>query len=629
MILRFGTSAIWRSIPASFPSPEQRWFHLYIGKKPVMFPKSKDGTPMGPLTQISSAVSYSMVLKTLMSTFNTVPLDLIERIADTTTSIFVQLVFVLAVPNIFSYTIIFAPAFIHTIKIIEEYFEEMSLCISSANFDHSVFVRDNICDLKFKVELNRALNEVTIEYGGLKYRQERAEHIRKECLRKNEPGILHRLWPTLAFASTTIGASFTMYKNEIQYYCGEKLPLINMLIYCGSEGFYGSLASIHTNEYFLSPISTFFEFIKEEDIHQSQPKTVLISEIMPGNRYELVITTEAGLVRYRMGDVIDCTRFLSRADDLIPLPAEPAEIPRIPLISVAYRVGSLLDVFGEKTTEQHVMHALKETVDQWKNQGIYVDLCDFTAYTKLDDFPSKYVIFLELTNEQGHEIDDQQLQILQNSADSEVEQQLCSANDSYQLNRKVHKLGPLVCVLKIMSSQSIPIYRRPLFSTSTVHDDLFDNYDIVIIFHSSQNFSKMNTIGYVNPYFVATIDDQISFTSTSKWNDEEWIIRNIPRNAKLLVKVCNKNEKGSDDNYIGEFEILNIINYDAPPNGHIIIDSYGQHKGHFHLSINSKKSSNESQQLPRYTFDGPCRYSRYDFLPINHQHFSIVHFHYV
>ncbi|CAF1033322.1 unnamed protein product [Adineta steineri] len=165
-----------------------------------------------------------------------------------------------------------------------------------------------------------------------------------------------------------------------------------------------------------------------------------------------------------------------------------------------------------------------------------------------------------------------------------------------------------------MSLQSIPIYKRPLFSISTVHDDLSDNYDIVIIFHASQ----INTIEYVNPYFVATIDNQISFTSTSKWTDEEWIIRKIPRNAKLLVKIYNKNEKELDDNYIGEFEILNIINYDAPPNGPTIVDSYGQHKGHFHLSIDSKKSSNESQQLPCYTFDGPCRYSRYDFFPINH-----------
>src|SRR5262245_29952135 len=102
-----------------------------------------------------------------------------------------------------------------------------------------------------------------------------------------------------------------------------------------------------------------------------------------------------------MGDVITCTRFLSRTDDLVPLPSEPVVIPRIPLISFAYRLGNLLDVFGEKTTEQHVMYALKDSVHQWRNQGILIDLCDFTTYPKLDVFPPKYVIFLELINEQG------------------------------------------------------------------------------------------------------------------------------------------------------------------------------------------------------------------------------------
>jgi hypothetical protein len=60
-----------------------------------------------------------------------------------------------------------------------------------------------------------------------------------------------------------------------------------------------------------------------------------------------------------MGDIINCTRFLTRTDDLVPLPPEPAEIPRIPLISIAYRVGSLLDIYGEKTNERDVMNALK------------------------------------------------------------------------------------------------------------------------------------------------------------------------------------------------------------------------------------------------------------------------------
>jgi hypothetical protein len=46
------------------------------------------------------------------------------------------------------------------------------------------------------------------------------------------------------------------------------LPLINAPIYAASEGFFGSLASIYTDEYLLSPTAAFFEFIREEDIHQ-------------------------------------------------------------------------------------------------------------------------------------------------------------------------------------------------------------------------------------------------------------------------------------------------------------------------------------------------------------------------
>ncbi|CAF1076257.1 unnamed protein product, partial [Didymodactylos carnosus] len=132
---------------------------------------------------------------------------------------------------------------------------------------HSL-VRDNIRDSKFRATLNRALNEVTVEYGGSTYRLERSEHILKECRKKDVPGILHRLWPTLVFVSTVTGGSFAIYEEEIRFYCGEKLPLTNYGICGASEGFFGSLASVHTAEYFLSPTAAFFEFIREEDVHQ-------------------------------------------------------------------------------------------------------------------------------------------------------------------------------------------------------------------------------------------------------------------------------------------------------------------------------------------------------------------------
>ena len=151
---------------------------------------------------------------------------------------------------------------------IENHFEEMCLCISSTDFYHNSLVRENIADVKLRTVLNKALQNMALEYGGLSYRSKRVSHIRRECLRKNTYGLLHRLWPQLNFASTAIESSFALYKKEIEYYCGEKLVLVNCPMYGASEGLFGSLASIHTDEYFLLPTSAFFEFIKEEDINQ-------------------------------------------------------------------------------------------------------------------------------------------------------------------------------------------------------------------------------------------------------------------------------------------------------------------------------------------------------------------------
>lgn len=105
-------------------------------------------------------------------------------------------------------------------------------------------------------------------------------------------------------------------------------------------------------------------------------------------------------------------------------------------------------------------------------------------------------------------------------------------------------------------------------------------------------------------------------TATPKWENEKWIVRNIPVNARMTVKVYDKDDDQLSDDYIGQFQILNLVNYHAPPKGHDIIGLFNHHNGYFHLSIHAKESSKESKQLPPYTYDGPCRYSRHDSLAI-------------
>ncbi|CAF4741186.1 unnamed protein product, partial [Rotaria magnacalcarata] len=57
----------------------------------------------------------------------------------------------------------------------------------------------------------------------------------------------------------------------------------------------------------------------------------------------------------------------------------------------------------------------------------------------------------------------------------------------------------------------------------------------------------MDLLGGADPYFIAKFEDEISYMSTiqsntlsPKWVDEEWIVRNIPHNAKLTVFVYDK-----------------------------------------------------------------------------------------
>ena len=99
--------------------------------------------------------------------------------------------------------------------------------------------------------------------------------------------------------------------------------------------------------------------------------------------------------------------------------------------------------------------------------------------------------------------------------------------------------------------------------------------------------------------------------ASPKWEGEKWIIRHIPFNAKLFVALFDKDIVGADDE-IGQFEVLNLVNYHAPPDGHEVVTASGEHHGRFHLSIQATESTEESKKFPKYTFDGPCRYFRRD-----------------
>ncbi|KAJ3502768.1 hypothetical protein NLJ89_g8737 [Agrocybe chaxingu] len=84
--------------------------------------------------------------------------------------------------------------------------------------------------------------------------------------------------------------------------------------------------------------------------------------------------------------------------------------------------------------------------------------------------------------------------------------------------------------------------------------------DLQIQFIGASGLPKMDVVGSADPYFIAKIDDKISFVSTVKHNslspvwNEVWRVKNVPATADLYITVMDKDEGSVHDDYIGKLK---------------------------------------------------------------------------
>lgn len=94
---------------------------------------------------------------------------------------------------------------------------------------------------------------------------------------------------------------------------------------------------------YFFPDACFYEFIPEDEMNKSlddpeyQPKTYVMSEVIPNEKYELVISVLKGgaFVRYRVGDVYRCVGLESSVDK--------TKIPRFKYVD---RIPTIIDIAG-------------------------------------------------------------------------------------------------------------------------------------------------------------------------------------------------------------------------------------------------------------------------------------------
>jgi phenylacetate-coenzyme A ligase PaaK-like adenylate-forming protein len=161
------------------------------------------------------------------------------------------------------------------------------------------------------------------------------------------------LWDVKGIISS--GTDSTIFKEVIKNSWG-RYPLD---VYASTEAGIVALQTWDYGSMTFVPSLNFLEFIPEEEYERWQadnsysPKTVLLDEVKPGNKYELVVTNFHGspLTRYRTGDVI---RITSLRNEKLKI--------NIPQMEFDGRVDDILDIGGfVRLTEKVIWQAVSNT----------------------------------------------------------------------------------------------------------------------------------------------------------------------------------------------------------------------------------------------------------------------------
>ena len=114
------------------------------------------------------------------------------------------------------------------------------------------------------------------------------------------------VWPNLELFLHG-GVNFTPYRDQYK----KMIPSnqMNYLeIYNASEGFFGIQDQRNSEEMLLMlDYGIFYEFIPADEADEENPSVIWLDQVQMGVNYAMVITTNGGLWRYKIGDVITFT----------------------------------------------------------------------------------------------------------------------------------------------------------------------------------------------------------------------------------------------------------------------------------------------------------------------------------
>ncbi|CAN1232151.1 Indole-3-acetic acid-amido synthetase GH3.6 [Linum perenne] len=210
----------------------------------------------------------------------------------------------------------------------------------------------------------------------------------RECRREGSwRGIIARVWPNAKYIDVIVTGAMSQYIPTLDHY-GNGLPLVCSM-YASSECYFGlnlnPLCKPSEVLYTLVPTMAYFEFLPV-DHDDKRDRLVDLVDVKLGQEYELVVTTYAGLYRYRVGDILRVAGFKNKS----------------PQFTFVCRKNVVLSIDSDKTDEVELQEAVTKAATKHLSP-LNVSLVEYTSYADTtSSIPGHYVLFWEIINDDNN-----------------------------------------------------------------------------------------------------------------------------------------------------------------------------------------------------------------------------------
>ncbi len=156
------------------------------------------------------------------------------------------------------------------------------------------------------------------------------------------------------------GVNYEPYRAKFENMIGRKVDSVEL--FPASEGFFAYQDSQKAKGMLLLLNSgIFYEFIKADEFFTENPKCLTIGEVETGVNYVLIVSTNAGLWRYNIGDTVQFTSLFPHR------------------VIVSGRIKHYISAFGEHVIANEVENAMKEAT-----HGTKIVINEFTVAPQIN-----------------------------------------------------------------------------------------------------------------------------------------------------------------------------------------------------------------------------------------------------